>query len=191
MKLIPILPFARSILEKAVTPGDSVVDATLGNGHDTVFLAKLVGPNGHVYGFDIQEAAILNSKERLEEQKLFDQVTLCHDGHENLKEYIPSFHHGKVTGAIFNLGYLPGGDKSIVTKAQTTISAIEQLLSIMAVEGIIVLVIYHGHPEGEVERDLLIDYVQTLDQKKAHVLQYGFINQTNHPPFIIAIEKRN
>ena len=72
-----------------------------------------------------------------------------------LKESIPFEYHGKITGAIFNLGYLPGGDKTIVTKPETTISAIEQLFTIMAPEGIIVLVIYHGHPEGAVERDML------------------------------------
>ena len=75
-------------------------------------------------------------------------MTLFQHGHENIKECIPANFHGKVTGAIFNLGYLPGGDKSIVTKPSTTISAIEQLLEIMAPEGIIVFVIYHGHPEG-------------------------------------------
>jgi len=191
MKLRQILPFARTTLETACSPGDIVVDATLGNGHDTIFLANLVGPLGHVYGFDIQEQAILNTKTRLEEQQLDKQVTLFQHGHEKIKESIPSDFHGHVKGAIFNLGYLPGGDKSIVTKPATTISAIEQLLEIMAVEGVIVLVIYHGHPEGAVERDELIQFVKSIDQKKAHVIQYGFINQSNQPPFIIAIEKRD
>lgn len=191
MKLTQILPFARALLERACSPGDIVVDATLGNGHDTEFLAKLVGPKGHVYGFDIQEQAILNTSKRLEEQLLSQQVTLFQHGHENIKASIPTDFHGHVTGAIFNLGYLPGGDKAIVTRPSTTISAIKQLLDILAIEGIIVLVIYHGHPEGAIERDALIQYVKSIDQKKAHVIQYGFINQTNHPPFIIAIEKRD
>jgi predicted methyltransferase len=190
MKLTQILPFARKLLETAVSPGDIVVDATLGNGHDTLFLAHLVGADGHVFGFDIQKDAIMSTANRLEEQKLLERVTLFQKGHEHIERSIPSSDHGKVTGAIFNLGYLPGGDKSIVTKPNTTISAIEQLLSIMAIEGVIVLVIYHGHPEGAVERDQLLQYVRKIDQQKAHVIQYGFINQNNHPPFIIAIEKR-
>jgi 16S rRNA C1402 N4-methylase RsmH len=190
MKLERILPFARTLLEKAFIPGTIAVDATLGNGHDTYFLAKLASVDGHVYGFDIQKEAIQTTKERLDADNLSDRVTLIHDGHEKVKEHIPESVKGKITAAIFNLGYLPGGDKSIVTKAETTISAIEQLLDLLAVEGIIVLVIYHGHDEGAIERDELLQYVKELDQQKAHVLRYQFENQKNNAPFIIAIEKR-
>lgn len=190
MKLERVLPFARRLLELAVNPGEIVVDATLGNGHDTVFLAQLVGENGTVYGFDIQEAAISSTTLRLEEQGLKERVVLFHKGHEHILSSIPQNQYGKICGAIFNLGYLPGGDKSIVTRSNTTISAVGQLLEIMATDGIIVLVIYHGHEEGAKERDDLIQYVKELDQNKVHVLQYQFINQINSPPFIIAIEKK-
>lgn len=185
-----ILPYAKKLLEITITNGDVVVDATLGNGHDTLFLANLIGESGRVYGFDLQEAAILTSIERLKQHGMADRVTIFHTGHEQLSKLIPAEHHGKVKAAIFNLGYLPGSDKSIVTKPETTISAIEQLLEMMIPEGIIILVIYHGHAEGAIERDALLTYCQEIDQKKAHVLQYRFINQQNNPPFIIAIEKR-
>lgn len=190
MKLDGILPFARQLIEKAVSPGDCVIDATLGNGHDTLFLANLIGDSGMVYGFDIQEEAIFNTRKRLLNEQLADRITLFHKGHEHIRTSIPKSHHGKIKAAIFNLGYLPGGDKSIVTTPSTTISAIKQLLELMAPEGIIVLVIYHGHLEGAIERDELLQIVKELDQKAAHVLQYQFINQKNNPPFIIAIEKR-
>jgi predicted methyltransferase len=189
MKLEKVLPFAKTLLEKSVRPGGIAIDATLGNGHDTLFLATLVGKTGMVYGFDVQEQAINNSKARLSEQQLDNRVTLFHKGHECILDSIPSKHHGFVQAAIFNLGYLPGSDKSIVTKPDTTISAIEQLLEILAPEGVIVLVIYHGHPEGALERDELIRYVQNIDQRLARVLLYQFLNQKNYPPFIIAIEK--
>lgn len=190
MKLEGILPFARTLLQKAVKPGDIVVDATLGNGHDTLFLAKLVGEHGHVFGYDVQAEAITSTEKKLLEQDLVKRVTLFHKGHEEILSTIPASLHGKVTGAIFNLGYLPGGDKSIVTQAETTIAAIEQLIEILAPEGIIVLVIYHGHEEGAIERDKVVPFVQQFDQKSVHVLQYQFINQENNPPFIVAIEKR-
>lgn len=190
MKLDGILPFARQLIEKTVSHGDCVVDATLGNGHDTLFLAHLIGESGMVFGFDIQEEAVSNTQKRLLDEQLADRVTLFHKGHEHILTSIPESHHGKIKAAIFNLGYLPGGDKSIVTTPSTTISAIKQLLEIMAPEGIIVLVIYHGHQEGAIERDALLPFVKHLDQKAAHVLQYQFINQENNPPFIIAIEKR-
>lgn len=190
MKLDRILPFAKRLIKKTVTCGDVVIDGTVGNGHDTVFLADLVGSSGRVYGFDIQETALLSAKERLLEKKLVDRVTLIKMGHENLRASIPEEVQRKIKGAIFNLGYLPGGDKKITTKAATTISAVQQLLEVMPSEGIIVLVIYHGHAEGAMERDELLEYCQQIDQQKAHILQYQFINQKNNPPFIVAIEKR-
>lgn len=190
MKLERVLPFARTLLQTAVKEGDYAVDATLGNGHDTCFLAEIVGDNGKVFGFDIQKEAIENSTTRLKEKELFERTVLVHDSHDTLLSVLPEDAKGKVTGTIFNLGYLPGGDKHIVTKPNSTISAIEQLLEVMAPEGIIVLVIYHGHPEGQVERDAVLKFAEELDQKQAHVLRYGFINQQNNPPFIVAIEKR-
>ncbi|MCP3741078.1 class I SAM-dependent methyltransferase [Rossellomorea sp. BNER] len=190
MKLERVLPFARSLLKNAVSPGDIVVDATLGNGHDTLFLAQLVGDNGRVYGFDIQEEAIQNTRDRLETHELANRVTLFKQGHETVMNVIPPVHHGKVTGAIFNLGYLPGGDKDIVTRPKTTLLAMNQLLEMLAPEGIIILVIYHGHREGAVERDYLLRYVENLDQNYVHVLRYQFMNGINNPPFIIALEKR-
>ncbi len=190
MKLERILPFMRTLLGKAVSAGDVTVDATVGNGHDTLFLANLVGPEGKVYGFDIQEEAIQSCSSKLSAQNLNERVSLFQKGHEHVKASVPEKDHGKITGAVFNLGYLPGGDKSIVTGPTTTIAAVEQLLDIMAPEGIIVIVIYHGHPEGQLERDSLLEYAKNIKQDEAHVLQYQFINQQNHPPFILAIEKR-
>ena len=190
MKLMNILPFARFLLQTALESGDVAIDGTCGNGHDTAYFANLVGETGHVYGFDIQQQAIENTKEKLRTENLLQQCTLIQTGHEHVKAYVPKQQYGQVKAAIFNLGYLPGGDKSIVTGAETTISAIEQLLEIMAPKGIIVLVIYHGHTGGAIERDAVLDYATSIPQDKAHVLQYGFINQVNHPPFIVAIEKR-
>lgn len=190
MKLDRILPYARILLEKAISPGDYAIDATAGNGHDTLFLTKLVGADGHVFAFDVQEEAIQQTKKRLVENNAEHQATLFLQSHDQLMNVLPEDCNGKITAAVFNLGYLPGGDKSIVTEANSTISAIEQLLELMAVEGIIVLVVYHGHPEGAVEKDALMSYVTSLPQDKAHVLHYGFMNQRNAPPFIVAIEKR-
>lgn len=190
MKLDGILPFARNLLEKAATQGDVVIDATAGNGHDTLYLANLVGPNGTVYSYDIQEQAIQHTRERLNAHGATDQVTLFHKSHDQIETTIPAEHHGKIKAAIFNLGYLPGADKAVVTKPSSTLEAIKQIFSLLAKGGIIVLVIYHGHPEGKTERDAVLDYARTLDQQTAHVLEYRFINQKNDPPFIVAIEKR-
>jgi predicted methyltransferase len=190
MKMDRILPFSKNLLEKAVKPGDPVVDATVGNGYDTLFLANLVGETGRVYGFDVQKEAVMTTEEQLRSHGLSSRVTLYHQGHEHLFTCIPQADHGKITAAVFNLGYLPGSDKAVVTQPGTTIAAVEQLLKMMAPEGIIIIVIYHGHPGGETERDKLLEFCRQLDQNLAHVLQYQFINQKNNPPFIVAIEKR-
>lgn len=184
-----ILPFARLLLQKTVSEKGYFVDATAGNGHDTLFLAQLAG-DGHVFAFDVQEQAIANTVSRLQDASLLHKATLFHSGHEQASSLIPEYVHGHVNAAIFNLGYLPKGDKTVITKPDTTISAIEQLFEMLKPGGIIVLVIYHGHAGGADERDAVTAYAASLDQQKAHVLQYGFINQANTPPFIVAIEKR-
>ncbi|OIJ12485.1 16S rRNA (cytosine(1402)-N(4))-methyltransferase [Anaerobacillus alkalilacustris] len=190
MKVLGVLPFARELISNAVQQGDIVIDGTTGNGHDTLYLSNLVGELGHVYGFDIQEAAINKTKQRLTEHNCLSRVTLFQKGHEMVKTVIPEQHQGEIASAIFNLGYLPGGDKEIVTIPETTIMAISDIFSMLKKEGIIVLVVYHGHKEGKKEKDELLHFVSNMDQAKAHVLTYQFLNQKNDPPFIIAIEKR-
>ena len=186
-----ILPFARKLLEKVVGNGDIAIDATAGNGHDTLFLAKLVGQNGRVFSFDVQKEAINKTQQRLANHNELEQVTLINDGHEKVKEYLNKDNIEKVKGAIFNLGYLPGGDKTIVTMPDTTKSAIENIFDILSPGGIIVLVIYHGHDEGKKERDAILEYTASIEQETAYVLKYEFVNQRNNPPFIVAIEKRS
>lgn len=190
MKIEGVLPFTRKLLAKVLDEGNIAVDATIGNGHDMLYLAELVGDKGMVYGFDIQEDAIHATASKVSERGLSDRVTLFHLGHEHIQKAIPLEHHGKIAGAVFNLGYLPGGDKTIVTRPDTTVSAVHQLLSIMDTSGIIIIVIYPGHEHGAMERDLLLEFARTLDQKVVDVLQYQFINQKNNPPFLIAIEKK-
>lgn len=189
MGLMRVLPFAKYLLREHVTPGAVAIDMTAGNGHDTLFLAELVEATGHVYAFDVQAAAVEATRTRIEEATLTDRVTVIHDSHDTVRDIVAD-ETRPITAAVFNLGYLPGSDKSVTTTGNTTIDALEQLLDVMAVGGVIVVVIYHGHESGKVERDEVLAYVEALDQKRAGVLRYGFINQINHPPFIVAIEKR-
>lgn len=180
-----VLPYAKTLLSEVIKEGDIAIDATCGNGHDTLFLTELVGDSGHVYGFDIQQQAIDTTKYRLEEHGVLNRATIILDGHENLSKYVKE----EISGAVFNLGYLPGARHDVVTKGETTISAIRQLLKQLKIGGMIVLVVYHGHDGGKEERDAIINYVSSLPQKYVHVLRYEFINQKNSPPFIIALEK--
>ncbi|MCE7791464.1 class I SAM-dependent methyltransferase [Salipaludibacillus sp. CUR1] len=190
MNLTGILPFARELLKKSVPLNGVAVDATAGNGHDTVFLAKLVGEKGTVYSFDVQKNAVAATENRVKAEQADCQVQLIHNGHEKLETYLSDIHRGNIDGAVFNLGYLPGSDKTVVTAPDTTISAVEQLTKHLKPGGIIVLVVYYGHEEGKVEKDKLLPFVRSLPQEDFHVLEYRFTNQRNSPPFVIAVEKR-
>ncbi|QQK77417.1 class I SAM-dependent methyltransferase [Salicibibacter cibarius] len=189
MALYGVIPFAHHLLEKTVTRGDTVVDATTGNGHDTVFLANQVGAFGCVVGFDIQYKAIQNTRNRLKNEQLDTNVELIEDSHASIEETLKRKGYAAPKAAIFNLGYLPGSDKSLTTNSESTITAINQLLNIMPSKGLIALVIYHGHEEGKKERDALLSFTSSLDQDKVLVARYEFSNRNNHPPFLLALEK--
>ncbi|WP_066192636.1 MULTISPECIES: class I SAM-dependent methyltransferase [Gracilibacillus] len=180
-----VIQFSHQLLADTLKPGDLAIDATCGNGHDTLKLAQFVGEKGKVYAFDIQEQAIENTRSLVSNANM-KQVEIIHDGHQHIEQYLDQ---QPIAGAIFNLGYLPKADHSITTLPKTTISAVDTILSVLKQNGRVVLVIYHGHPGGADERDQLLSYCQQLDQKNYQVLQYQFINQRNHPPFILAIEK--
>ncbi|MGE7695344.1 class I SAM-dependent methyltransferase [Lysinibacillus sp. NPDC094177] len=185
MKLQRVLQYAQQLIKETVKEGDTVVDATAGNGYDTLFLAQLVGDEGQVYAFDVQKNAVDATLHRLLDNGLEHRALVLHRGHEEVVNYV----HKPVAAAIFNLGYLPGSNHDIITQPNTTIQAIEDLLQLLKNGGLIVLVIYHGHPGGKEERDAVIEYVSQLPQKYVHVLKYEFLNQQNDPPFVIALEK--
>ncbi|MFC7063908.1 class I SAM-dependent methyltransferase [Halobacillus seohaensis] len=190
MKLKRVLQYAHELMRETLKDGDIAIDATCGNGHDTLFLSQLIGKTGHVYAYDIQEQAIKNTSERLNENNLHTRATLFQESHDMIEATIPREHLEKLQGAIFNLGYLPGSDKSIVTTPEQTTESVQTILNFLQPSGLVVLVVYYGHPGGEKEKHALLQYVERLDQKSFNVLQYGFINQKNSPPFIVAIEKK-
>ncbi|GGA76352.1 class I SAM-dependent methyltransferase [Ornithinibacillus halotolerans] len=184
-----ILKYSHHLLEEIITPGETVIDATCGNGNDTLFLSKLVGETGEVLAFDIQEQAIDNTDQLLVENHCTN-VSLILDSHANIENYLTEDLRGKIGGAIFNLGYLPKSDKSIITRGESTIKAINTILHYLKKNGRIILVVYYGHEGGVEEKNSILKSVIALDQKQFNVLQYGFINQKNNPPFIIAIQKK-
>ncbi|MRH44797.1 methyltransferase domain-containing protein [Aquibacillus halophilus] len=184
-----VIAYAHELLENSVKPGETVIDGTCGNGNDSLFLSNLVGSDGNVLAFDIQEQAINNTRKLLENEAK-NNVTLIQESHHKILEYLNEDQRERIGGAIFNLGYLPGSDKEIITKPESTISAIEVIGSFLKPGGIIVLVVYHGHPGGELEKEELLNHLGKYDQKKFNVVRYGFINQKNSPPFVLAIEKK-
>lgn len=176
---------SHDIVRRVVKAGDTLVDATAGNGGDTVFLAELAGPQGRVYSFDIQQAALDKTLARLKIEGLEDRVTLVREGHENMGNHVSA----EVSAIMFNLGYLPGGDHSVGTKGNTTIRAIESAMELVTVNGIITIVVYYGGDSGFEEKEQVLDYIRTIDCKRFTVSTTEFVNQINCPPILICIEK--
>jgi predicted methyltransferase len=153
---------AHAVLEKIISEGDYAIDATVGNGHDTLFLANCVGGHGKVYGFDIQEAALDETYRRLSTEGLAQRVSLYHAGHEAMAMVLPETVSGKVKAVMFNLGYLPGGDKQRTTAIATTLAALEQAREMLAPGGAISVLAYTGHPGGREEAEAVKAWAATL-----------------------------
>lgn len=167
----------------AVKSGDSVIDATAGNGYDTEKLSAAVGENGKVYAFDIQSAAIENAKKR---DYKYDNVEFINASHSEMDKFVSE----KVNFAIFNLGYLPGGDHEIMTKAESTVAAIGKTLGLLEHEGVAVIVIYSGGDTGFDESRAVSEYLVQVDYKKFNVLMFEYKNRPNNPPAVAVIQKK-
>ncbi|NMB27148.1 MAG: methyltransferase domain-containing protein [Tissierellia bacterium] len=175
----------KKIMTYYVEEGHIVLDCTVGNGNDTLFLAKLVGETGKVYGFDIQSMAINITKNKLLEKNLEERVTLINDGHENIDKYIEQ----KIDFAVYNLGYLPNGDRAIKTNASTTLESIKKALNLLHSNGLLLVTCYIGHEGGLEEKEEIENFLKLLNQKEYNVLEFNFINQQNNPPILYGIEK--
>ena len=164
------------------------IDATAGNGHDTLFLAQHIEKGSKILAFDIQESAILQTRQLLQNNDLAPKVTCILDSHANISNYLEQDEYVRL--AIFNLGYLPGSDKKIITTPSSTLKAIEILLDRLEKKGKIIIVSYYGHDGGFEEKNSVEELLSALSQKEWSVLKYQFINQINCPPSCSVIEKK-
>jgi tRNA A58 N-methylase Trm61 len=154
---------------RVLKAGGTAIDATVGNGRDTEFLARTVGEDGRVYGFDIQPLALVAARGRLARAGLMRRVTLFEAGHERMGELIPSAERGNVRAAIFNLGWLPGGLHHVTTRRDTTLAALDAVLEFLAPCGILAVVCYPGHPEGAEECAAVEKWAAALDGSRYRV----------------------
>lgn len=179
-----VLAITHHFAEKAITSGDRVIDATMGNGHDTLFLSRLVGEKGKVYAFDIQEQALESTKRLLNKENVHN-AELILSGHQNMEQYVTD----EVSAIMFNLGYLPGGDHSVGTLADTTIQALESAMKLIKAGGVITIGVYYGGDSGFDEKNRVMDYIAGIDFKKFTVLTLDYKNRPNCPPIAVIIEK--
>ena len=183
--MIDLLQLQKQFILNHLGEGDIAVDFTMGNGHDTEFLSKTVGETGHVYAFDVQQQAVDSTAKNLAAAGCPENYTLILDSHHKVKDYV----QGPIRAGMFNLGYLPGSDKSITTMRVTTMPAIEAAIDLLDHGGVLLVAVYPGHAEGDAEGKMLLDYFATLDR---HVICCTLIRILNSPtsPFFIVIEKK-
>jgi predicted methyltransferase len=149
-------------LAERLVPGDLVIDATAGNGHDTRFLAERVGPTGIVFAIDIQPVAIDRSRVLLSIMPELPIHWIIGD-HAHLATLIPPEHHGHIAAIMFNLGYLPCGDHSIITTKATTIPAIAAAWAMLRPGGTLAITVYPGHPGGDIEAVAVDNWISAID----------------------------
>jgi predicted methyltransferase len=142
---------AQRLARETLRPGDLAVDGTAGKGRDTLCLAQAVGSDGRVHAFDIQPAALAATQALLADAGLADRVTLHLRSHAELAAALPADHLGRLGVAIFNLGYLPGGDQAVITRPDSTAVALRAAHAALRPGGRLICVAYTGHAGGEDE----------------------------------------
>lgn len=183
--MLDLLDLHKQFIRNHLHEGDTAVDFTMGNGHDTEFLSKTVGSSGHVYAFDIQEKAINSTRENLAKAGCPENYTLIHDSHHKVAEYVKT----PFKAGMFNLGYLPGGDKRITTMRETTMPAIEAAIELMDTDAVLNIAVYPGHAEGDAEGKMICEYLSALDRRKLCATMIKILNSPTSPYFIVVESK--
>ena len=179
--MLDLLELHKYFICKHLRPGDNAVDFTMGNGHDTEFLAKTVGESGRVYAFDVQESAVESTREHLRAAGCPENYTLIHASHHLVLDYVKE----PIKAGMFNLGWLPGGDKSITTMRETTMPAIEAAISLLDKDAILNIAVYPGHPEGDAEGHMIDEYLRSLSRFKVSATKVQIINSPASPYFFM------
>ena len=165
--------------------GEVAVDFTMGNGNDTLFLSKTVGEKGRIYAFDIQEQALVSTREHLENNGAPENYTLICDSHHKVMDYVKE----PIKAGMFNLGYLPrSGKKAVTTLRETTMPAVEAAIELLLPDGVLIVAIYPGHEEGALEGDMLREYFATLSRFKICASEFKILNSPTSPYFFL-VEK--
>ncbi len=180
------LQIIHRVLREHIRPGDLCIDATAGRGKDTLFLAELVGEDGHVTAFDIQQEAVDSTLALLQAHGMAERVDVIHESHSNMEQYAQE---NSISCITFNFGWLPGGDHHIFTMPDTSIQAIEAGLRLLRDDGIMTLILYYGRETGFAERDALLAYLPTIDSSRYTVITMPFVNRENCPPIPVIILK--
>ena len=183
--MVDLVGLHKYFIMEHLREGDTVVDFTMGNGNDTLFLSKAVGESGKVYAFDIQEDALTSTRAHLEANGAPENYTLICASHHRVKEFVTE----PIKAGMFNLGYLPrSGRKAVTTMRETTMPAVEAAIELLAPDGVLIVAIYPGHEEGALEGEMLREYFSTLSKYRICPSEFKILNSPTSPYFFL-IEK--
>ncbi len=183
MRILELVPLH---LRPLLQAGDSVVDATAGNGHDALWLAKAVAPTGCVHAFDVQADALSNTQQRLAEAGFADMLQTHHCSHEDMAQHVPA---GQRV-ILFNLGYLPGAQHELTTRTDSTLPALRAALDLLAVHGRLCVMAYPGHEGGEAEFKAVSELFKSLPLSRFTVTCTTCYNGSNRAPVLFSVEKQ-
>ena len=180
------LGVVHEFLRRHVIEGALCIDATAGRGRDTALLCRLAGERGRVLSFDIQQSAVDQTRALLEQEGLSAQVIL--DSHAHMERYAQA---GTVDCVVFNFGRLPGGDPHIFTRAESSVAAIGAGLRLLRPGGVMAIALYYGKENGYEERDAVLEYLKTVDDRTYTVLCCQWSNRRVEPPLPVFIWKEH
>ena len=183
--MVDLVGLHKHFIMEHLCEGDVAVDFTMGNGNDTLFLSKAVGESGRVYAFDIQEDALISTKDHLVTNGAPENYTLICASHHRVKEFV----NEPIKAGMFNLGYLPrSGRKAVTTMRETTMPAVEAALELLAPDGVLIVAIYPGHEEGALEGEMLREYFSGLSKYRICPSEFKILNSPPSPYFFL-VEK--
>lgn len=187
--LLRITELVLTFLETVIQSGDTVIDATAGNGNDTLMLTKMVGKTGRVLAFDIQEKAIEKTGQLLQEAGLLEGVRLIRDDHACFDKYLQQEKIESIKAMTVNLGYLPGDSHKVVTKVATSLELLNKSLLFLEAGGMITVCLYPGHPEGQKEALAVLEWAKKLE---GPFISHHFqtLNRKQPPELLIVQKKR-
>jgi len=185
--VVPLQPprptaLAQLILREVLREGDLTIDATAGNGHDTMFLAGRVGAGGRVLAFDVQAAALEAARARVTAAGLAERVVFLQESHAGMAARAA---RGSVAAVMFNLGYLPGQDHALITEAASTLAGLNGAAELLKPGGVLAVVCYPGHPGGEVETAAVVQWFESLASRRWQVARYGTLATLRPAPFLL------
>ncbi len=185
-KLLRATELSHLLLENVLQEGHVALDATAGNGYDTLFLAQHVGPSGKVYAFDIQAQALEKAQELIARNNCSERVKFILDSHAKLQYYVKE----EINCLVYNLGYLPGGNKNIITTENTSLASLRQGLELLTPGGVLSIIVYCGHPGGDQEAQAVEEFLQGLEAPPWNVLSWKRVNGSPVAPYLLFAQKQ-